>query len=129
MFLLEFVLWIAPGSGLMIYICRLVKSKADASTASLRQSAVKTEARLEAAQQAAVLAGEGLAESLANTRQALEVARGIELVDGKVQELTDYLVSKIEGTPGAAEGHGRHTRPGLPSEAPAITGGQAGDLS
>jgi hypothetical protein len=126
MFLLEFIAWITPGSGLMFALYRLVKSRSQVSVFQVR--AARSEARLEAADRA-VAAAEGTArEALAGTRQALETTRAIELVDEKVTSLAEYLVTKIDGeTP--TRNVGRHALPGG-DDLPAITGStQEGMLS
>jgi hypothetical protein len=118
MFLLEFIAWITPGSGLMFALYRLVKSKSQVSIIQVR--AARSEARLEAADQAVAVAEGTAREALASTRQALETTRAIELVDEKVTSLAEYLVTKIDGeTP--ARHAGRHALPGG-DDLPAITG-------
>lgn len=122
MFLLEFVAYIAPGSGLMFVLYRLVKKKYEVSVAHVQVRAVRSEARLEAADRA-VAAAEGTArEALASTRQALETTHAIQLVDEKVTSLTDYLVTKIDGVE-QSQRAGRHALPGGDG-LPAITGGE-----
>jgi hypothetical protein len=127
MFLLEFVAYIAPGSGLMFVLYRLVKKKYEVSVGQVQVRAVRSEARLEAAARAAAVAEGTAREALDSTRQALETTRVIELVDEKVTSLTDYLVSRIDGEP-LARRAGRHALPGG-DELPAITGGaQEGEV-
>lgn len=109
MFLLEFVAFVAPGGGLVYFIWRRLVKSTELVTV-VRVDAARTGARLEAANRAVGVAEDTAREALASTRQALETARVIELVDEKVQVLTDYLVSQIEGTAGG-DGGGWHARP------------------
>jgi hypothetical protein len=116
--LLEFVLFVAPGGGFMYYVYRFVKAKELVSVA--RVDAARAGARLEAAQEASAVAQGTAREALAQTGEALSIARTIELVDEKITGLTNYLVSQIEGA--APQQAGRHSRPELPGaeEFPAI---------
>jgi hypothetical protein len=118
--LLEFVLFVTPGSGLMFFIFRFIKANAQVGIA--RTDTARAEARLEAAQRASAVADGTAREALAQTGQALAVARTIELVDEKVTSLTDYLVARIDGDAPARRPAGRHALPGG-QDLPAITGG------
>jgi hypothetical protein len=119
--LLEFVLFVAPGGGFMYCVYRFVRAKDLVSVA--RVDAARAGARLEAAQEAAAVAQGTAQEAMAQTGEALAIARTIELVDEKVTGLTNYLVAQIEGA--APPQAGRHTRPVLPGteEFPAISAG------
>jgi hypothetical protein len=130
MFLLEFMLYTAPGGGLVFFICRFIKANARVSVA--RVDAARAGARAEGAERAARVAEQGMLaaqghamEALEQTGQALEIARTIELVNENVQNLTSYLVSQIEGPEAAQESAGRHARHALPGTGaqPAITVG------
>jgi hypothetical protein len=124
--LLEFLLFVTPGSGLMFFIFRFIR--ANAQVGIVRTDTVRAEARLEAAQRASAVADATAWEALAQTGQALEVARTIELVNENVTTLTEYLVTKIDGA-APQRGAGRHSRSVLPGgDVPAITGGQEGML-
>lgn len=117
----------APSSAVAFVIYRLVKTRDMVTIA--RTEAARTGARLEAAQQATVVAEGTAREALSQTGQALEVARTIELVDEKVTSLTSYLVTKIDGEAPGRRPAGRHALPGG-QDVPAITGsGQEGALS
>jgi hypothetical protein len=119
--LMSFVLYVTPGGALMFFIFRFIKANAVISVA--RTDKARAVTRLEAARDASAVAQGTAREALAQTRQALEVARTIEVVDERVQHLTSYLVTKIEGD-APAQGAGRHARHALPGEQdiPAITG-------
>jgi hypothetical protein len=119
--LLSFVLYVTPGGALMFFIVRFVKAHAMVSVA--RTDTARAEVRLEAAREASTVAQGTAREALAQTGQALAIARTIEQVDERVQSLTDYLVTQIEGT-APQRGAGRHTGPALPGagDRPAITG-------
>jgi hypothetical protein len=119
--LLSFVLVVTPGGALMYCIYRFVRAKELVTVA--RVSAVRAEARLEAAREASAVAQGTAREALAQTGQALAIAQTIELVDEKVQNLTDYLVAQIEGHPAAGQPGGRHALPAGDGAA-AITAGQ-----
>jgi hypothetical protein len=132
-FLLELAGAMAPGSGIMYGLYRLVDTRYKASNTFLRTQSLRSEAhlegaraRLEAADRAAGVAEGTAREALASTREALEVARTIELVSGQVQNLSDYLVNRIDGpqAPGLPWGRAlpRTDRPGI--DRPKITGGQ-----
>jgi hypothetical protein len=108
--LLSFVLFTAPGSALMFFIFRFIKTRGLVSVA--RTDKVRAEARLAAAWQASAVAEGTAREALSQTGQALEIARTIELVDEKVTSLTDYLVTKIDGEAPARRSAGRHALPG-----------------
>ena len=127
MFLLEFLMFTAPGGGLVYLICRFVR-KTNLVTVA-RADAAMSGALLDAARHATLVAEEGRVEAagtaleaLGRLGEALDVARGVELVHDDLRELTEYLVTKIEGT-APPEVHGRHVRPALPWEPPAIGSG------
>jgi hypothetical protein len=118
--LLEFALVVTPGSAAMYFIIRFIRANQTISAA--RTGTVRAEARLEGARRATKVAELTAQQALAQTGQALAVARTIELVDEKVTSLADYLITQIEGTP--QPGGGRHSRPALGGdEMPAISGG------
>jgi len=117
--LVSFVLVVTPGGALMYFIYRFVKAK-DLVTVA-RTDAARTGARLEAAQEASAVAQGTAREALAQTGQALEIAKTIEQVDEKVQGLTDYLVARIEGEAPQRRA-GRHALPGG-EDVPAIGDG------
>jgi hypothetical protein len=126
--LLEFVAYVSPGGALVYFICRRVIRGRDRLVTGLRVDAVRADVKLRAAEQAALVSEEGRAEAagtareaLARTREALAVARTIELVDEKVTSLTDYLVTRIEGEAPARRTVGRHALPGG-QDVPAIHG-------
>jgi hypothetical protein len=119
--LLSFVLYVTPGSALMFFIFRFIKAREMVSVA--RTDKVRAEARLEAARQASAVAEGTAREALSQTGQALEIARTIELVDEKVTNLTDYLVTKIDGEPSARRCAGRHALPGG-EDVPALASGE-----
>jgi hypothetical protein len=116
--LLSFVLFVTPGSALMFFILRFIRANQTISVA--RTNTARTEARLEAAQEASAVAQGTAREALSQTGQALAIARTIELVDDKVTSLTDYLVTRIDGAAPARRA-GRHALPGG-NDVPAITG-------
>lgn len=123
--LLEFLLVVTPGSGLMFFIFRFIRAKSQVTIA--RTGTAHAEARLDAAQEASAVARETAREALAGTRQALETTRVIELVREDVQGLAEYLASRIDGEAPARRA-GRHALPGT-DERPAITSsGQEGML-
>lgn len=119
--LLSFVLVVTPGGALMYVIYRFVKTK-DLVTVA-RTDAARTGALLGAAREASAVAQGTAREAMAQTGQALEIARTIEQVDEKVQDLTDYLVARIEGE-APPRRTGRHALPGG-EDVPAIAGGGA----
>ena len=124
--LLSFLLFVTPGSALMFFIFRFIRANAQVSIA--RTDSARAVARLEAADEAVAVAQGTAREALASTRQALDTTRAIELVDEKVTNLADYLVTRIGGEPSARRAAGRHALPGG-QDLPAITeGGQEGML-
>jgi hypothetical protein len=106
----EFLLFIAPGSALMVVILRFIKQKSHVSVA--RTDAARATARMEAAQQASAVARETAREAMGQVSEALSVARTIGIVDAKI----DYIVAAINGEahPAQREVKGRHKRE-LPS--------------
>jgi hypothetical protein len=123
--LLEFVLFVTPGSALMFFIMRFIRANAQVSIA--RTDTARAEARLEGAQRASTVAEGTAREALSQTGQALAIARTIELVDDKVTSLTDYLVARIDGEPPTARRGGRHALPAS-GDVPAITSSGEGML-
>jgi hypothetical protein len=124
--LLEFVLFVTPGSALMFFIVRFIKANAQVGIA--RTGTARAEARLDAANRASSVAEGTAREALSQTGQALAIARTIELVDEKLTGLTDYLVARIDGEAPAARRAGRHALPAR-DDVPAITSsGQEGML-
>lgn len=119
MLLFTFLLVVTPGSALMFFILRFIRAHAQVSIA--RTDTARAIARMEAAKETSAIAGETARTALGQTTQALEIARVIETVDEKVDSLTEYLVSKIDGE-AHARATGRHVR-ALPSgnEYPAIS--------
>lgn len=112
--LVMFIVAVAPGSGLMYALYRLVRSKDLISVA--RMDAARAGAQAGAAQELAAFAQE-------TTREALATGQTIESVDEKLTELTAYLVRKIEGAEQGGLRRGRHTvRAG--GEFPALSAGQ-----
>lgn len=136
------IAYLLSASGIVFVSWRLVKVKGVVSIA--RRDAATIGARLEETRRAARAAETGRAEAvghareaLAQTGQALEVARNIELVSDQVQDLTDYLVGQIDGQ-AAVRSRGRHAIPAqaeppaqarhaVPAEPEprAVTGGEA----
>jgi hypothetical protein len=115
--LLEFLLFVTPGSALMFFILRFIKAHAQIGIA--RTDTARAEARMIDAQEAAQIAGETAREAMGQVTDALQIARTIELVDGKL----DYVVAKIDGSEALARrSAGKHAR-ALPSanDLPAIT--------
>jgi hypothetical protein len=117
------VAYLAPSSGLAFVIYRWIKSRDLVMVA--RTDAARGAERLAAAREATLEAEEGrraaqdqAQEALAQTGQALELARNIESVGHRVQGLTDYLVGKLEGLEGEVPAQrvpGRHERQALPA--------------
>jgi hypothetical protein len=114
------VAYLAPSSGLAFVIYRWIKSRELVMVA--RTDAARGAERLAAAREATLEAEEGrraaqgqAQEALAQTGQALELARNIEVVGHRVQGLTDYLVGKLEGEVPPQRVPGRHERPALPA--------------
>ena len=70
---------------------------------------------MEAAREAATVAQGTARQALTHVGYALEVARTIELVHENVQNLTEYLVTQIEGEAPPRRASGRHSRPGVPA--------------
>jgi hypothetical protein len=126
-FLLEFAAWVAPGSGLMFFIFRFVRAKAQVSDARL--SAARAGARVEGARRAALVAEKGMVaaqgqaqEALAQTGEALAIAKGIGQVSLQVQGLTEYLVDRIDRAQPSHRGAGRHALPGPGDQAAIVSG-------
>jgi hypothetical protein len=118
--LVEFLIVIAPGSALMVYILRFIK-RSNTKVTIARMDTVRADARWEAAQDASAIANETARTALGQTTEALSIARTIETVGEQVAGLTEYLVAKIDGEPPARR-QARHAR-ALPSgnDLPAIT--------
>ena len=133
MFLLEFVMYVAPGSGLMFFIFRFIKARAQVSDARL--TAARAGARQQGAEHAALLAERGMlaaqgytSQALTQVTDALAVARTVEEVHADLRGLTAYLVDRIDGQ-APTERAGRHALHGVGSP-PAIGGdGQEGSGS
>lgn len=107
--------YLVPGSAVGFVAWRLIKTRDRVSIA--RTDAARAGARLEGARRAAEAADAGRAEAvrhareaMARTGEALEVARNIELVSDQVQDLTSYLVTRIDGE-AALRGRGKHAIP------------------
>ena len=123
--LLFALLYGATGSAAGFAVWRLVKTRDLVHVA--RTDVARSRERAEGARRAALMAEAGRAEAvgqareaLAQTGQALDVARGIQAVSEQVQDLSDYLVTQIEGEQPQG-GRGRHALPGDPAR-PAIAG-------
>jgi len=123
------VAYLAPSAGLAYVIYRWIKSRELVMVA--RTDAARGAERLATAREAALEAEEArraaqgqAQEALAQTGQALELAKNIEVVGHRVQGLTDYLVGKLEGEESPQRVPGRHARQALPagSDWPAISG-------
>jgi len=123
--MLSFVLFVTPGSALMYFIYRFVR--ANQQTAVVRIDAARSGALMEAAREASAVAQGTAQEALAQTGQALHIARTIEQVDENVRGLTEYLVARIDGDV-TQRGTGRHAVPGG-EDIPAITGGSGEGIS
>ena len=123
------IAYLVPGSVVMFVVWRLIKTSDLASVA--RMESARAGARLEETRRATRTAEAGRAEAvgqareaLAQTRQALTVAQNVELVSEQVQDLSDYLVSRIDGE-AARRGRGRHALPPAGTEPQAVISGDA----
>lgn len=114
--LLEFLLVITPGSGVMYFILRFIK-RSNSSLTIARTDAARSQARLEAARQTSALMGETAREAMGQVTDALAIAKTIEDVDTNLR----YVISRIDGQAPDRPTHGRHAR-ALPStnDLPAI---------
>jgi len=108
-------------SALMVAILKFIRAHAQVGIA--RTGTARAEALMESAQEASAIAAETARTAMGQTSEALEIAKGIGVVDEKVTSLAEYLVSKIEGD-APAQHPGRHAR-ALPSanDLPAVNSG------
>jgi hypothetical protein len=113
---IEFLLVITPGSGLMVMIFKFVRARSKIGVA--RIEVVRAEARLDAARQTSELMGETAKEAMGQVTDALAIARTIETVDANVS----YIISRIDGSSADRPTTGRHALPSA-DQPPAIGNG------
>jgi hypothetical protein len=116
--MVEFLLIITPGSGLMYMIFRFIKANAQIGIA--RTEVVRADAKRESAEEIAAIAGETARLAMDQTTEALGIARTID----DVHEGVRYIIGRIDGQE-TERPAGRHSRK-LPSGTtpPAIEGKQ-----
>jgi hypothetical protein len=94
MFLVDFLLVVTPGGGMVIFLLRrLVKGKTLVS--GLRMDAVKSDAELEAAREAARLSQGREREQRAILGDAVQVARAAVHTDEIVTRLAEFLEYEV----------------------------------
>ena len=114
-----FVLVVSSGGGAVFFLFRWLNGKTIVS--GLRENAVKTDAELEAAQKAALVAEGTAREQRVLLGDALTVARAVEHVDQTLTEVAEFLASRVAWRPGEP--------PALPGAQgqPSITTGDSED--
>jgi hypothetical protein len=110
-----FVLIMTSGGGSVFFLLRWLKGKTMVS--GLRMDAVKADAQLEAAREAARLAEGTAAEQRVIVGDALYVAKRVEHVDETLTWVAEFLASRVAWRSGDAPG-----LPGGPGQ-PSITAG------
>lgn len=116
--MLEFLVIFASGSGAVSWLLvKLVKGKAVVS--GLRVDAVKADAELEAAREAARLSQGREREQRAIIGDALTVAKRVEHLDDTMTRVADFLESRVAWRPGEPP-----ALPGAPGQASIAAGEQ-----
>jgi len=93
-----FVLVMGSGGGAVVFLLRWMRDRTVVS--GLRMDAVKADAQLEAARDAARVAEGTAEEQRAIVGDALTVARRVEHVDETLTWVADFLASRVAWRPG-----------------------------